>query len=59
MSPEPKLNAHPESPSAFSRRLRLTGVVSGKLLVWLVSGFFLGALGGAIAGAALGAAWAS
>ena len=31
------------------------GVVSGKCLVWLVSGFFLGALGGAIAGAALGA----
>ena len=31
------------------------GVVSGKCLVWLVSGFFLGALGGAIAGAGLGA----
>lgn len=31
------------------------GVASGKCLVWLVSGFFLGALGGAIAGAALGA----
>ena len=55
MSPESKLNAHPQSPSEFSRRLRLTGVVSGKLLVWLVSGFFLGALGGAIAGVALGA----
>ncbi len=55
MSPESNLDTHPESPSAFPRRLRLMGVVSGKCLVWLVSGFFLGALGGAIAGAALGA----
>ena len=31
------------------------GVVSGKCLVWLASGFLLGALGGAIAGAGLGA----
>ena len=31
------------------------GVVSGKCLVWLVSGFLFGALGGAIAGVTLGA----
>ena len=49
------LNTPRQIPSALPRRLRLMGVVSGKCLVWLVSGFFLGALGGAIAGAALGA----
>ena len=49
------MNTPRQIPSTLPRRLRLMGVVSGKCLVWLVSGFFLGALGGAIAGAVLGA----